>query len=295
MAQLIDLQRRIKAIKSTKKVTHAMRLIAVSTYSKLKDKQQSFLKYKQSSEEILSRLLKSQTKWRSNIIFPEDETNQNPLCIIISSSRGLCGPFHNNLAKHAQEKLRFRRHQKPVFITIGKRAQRIAEDSMKNRGQGSFVLKSHYESFNLENISKISAEITNEILNAKPSYSLVCTLSSTFKNLFAQIPKLKIIAPFQHPQQSTNMGEDKNYIWEQDHSKILQQLIKNYVSSNIWNSILESILSENAARFVAMDSATNSAESHAETLSLQYNKMRQSIITREVLELSSSLIKSNQS
>jgi F-type H+-transporting ATPase subunit gamma len=293
MAQLIDLQRRIKAIKSTKKVTHAMRLIAVSTYSKLKDKQQSFLKYKNSSEEIFSRLLKAQTKWRSNIIFPEDETNQNPLCIIISSSRGLCGPFHNNLAKHAKEKLRFRRHQKPVFITIGKRAQRIAEDIMKNRGQGSFVLKKHYESFNMENISKISAEITNEIFNAKASYSLVCTLSNTFKNLFAQIPKLNIVAPFKHSQQS-NIIESENYIWEQDHNEILQQLIKNYVSSNIWNSILESILSENAARFVAMDSATNSAESHAETLSLQYNKMRQSIITREVLELSSSLIKSSQ-
>jgi len=140
MTKLIDLQRRIQAIKATKKVTHAMRLIAVSSYSKMKERHETLVTYRNQLNDTITNLAISAHQLENQFLFATDETNSSPLYIIVSSSRGLCGPFHSNLARHSSEKLRFRRHQKPTFITIGKRALEIVQDSVKNRPKNSFTI-----------------------------------------------------------------------------------------------------------------------------------------------------------
>lgn len=289
MTQLINLQRRIKAVAATKKVTRAMRLIATAAYGKLKIRHEALLGYKSITEDILAQLLKLSTTHPNPILNPNDETNARPLYIVISSTRGLCGAFHSNLAIHALDKLKFRRYQQPTFITIGRRAQQLVTDAMQYRAQDRYTIAATYDNFNQQTIPTITRTIITFIMNQPMPFSSVNILSNAFRNLFIQNPKLRVILPLV-PQESDSHKESEPFlIWEQAPEAILNDVADRYLFMSLQQILLESLLAENAARSVAMDNATSGAEKHMSLLVSQHNRIRQSLITREVTELSATL------
>jgi F-type H+-transporting ATPase subunit gamma len=288
MTQLINLQRRIKAVASTKKVTRAMRLIATAAYGKLKLRHETLLGYKSATEEILAQLLKVSTKLSNPVLNPNDETNARPLFIVISSTRGLCGAFHSNLAQHAAEKLKFRRYQQPTFITVGKRARQLVIDAMQYRPKDSYTITAHYETLTTNTIPTIAHTTIATIMNQTTPFSFVGILSTSFRNLFLQNPKLRVVLPLSL-QESSAHNADAHFLWEQHPATIIDQLADHYLHTTIQQALQESLLAENAARSVAMDSATSGAEKHMNILISQHNRIRQSLITREVTELSATL------
>ncbi|MFC1854445.1 FoF1 ATP synthase subunit gamma [Candidatus Dependentiae bacterium] len=295
MSSLMPLRRRIKVIKSTKKLTQAMSLVAIASHSKHKDGYGAAMFHRQTTEKIFSYLLGLHKKWHNPIIAVEtNKTTASPFVVIMSPVRGMCGSFKNNLVRNATKNLKFPYYQTPSFVTIGPRAIQIAKESIQ---EGKEVRKPkiihHFETLSIEQGPDVARLISNSIYKSDTKFSKIICLGSTFNNLFSQTPKIQTIFPVERvskplsDEKTSEELKNEKYIWEQDKDKVLNEVAKNYLEISLSLAICESLFSENAARFVAMDAATSNAEKHLETMSLEYNKLRQTKITQEVAELSS--------
>jgi len=299
MLHLTQLKRRMRSLNTTKKLTHAMRLISMSLYSKL-DKQRNALEHHKSTlQEVFSEVFTQCDGYTNPILLPEDILNSSPLIIIVSATKGFCGGLNANLFRYLEHKLFVEEHQKPTFITIGQKATTFVED----KKLGSILEK--YHSLNSNNFADIAKNIAQTISKQTPSFSSATMFSTQLKNFFSQVPqKNKIIPLAQTPakQQTSKsrkpMGAvyaqktitpETDIIWEQGQHEIVDFLAARYLNNTLTNNLLQALFSEYASRFVAMDSATNNAEKYLDNLTLQFNKLRQAMITREVCELSASL------
>jgi len=293
MSQLIQLKRRIESIKKTSKITHAMRLMAMSIYSTLERKNISIGRYRERISKLFTHSLQYNKGWKHPIFYPEDILDATPLFIIVASTKGLCGSFNSNLKRYFERTFIVEDHQNPTFITIGDKAK-----SFLLTGQQRYIAK-HFQSFASSEIVSIAETITAHILSHRPIHSSVTVYCNTFKNFFTQIPSRSSIIPFhmhgKNPKKNKELSkvsslhkyiEEEEPIWEQDKDRIMLFICERNLKALLFDILIESLLSEHAARFVAMDLSTSNAEKYLEKLTLKFNKSRQALITREVAELS---------
>jgi F-type H+-transporting ATPase subunit gamma len=296
MSHLAHLKRRIRSIKTTKKLTHAMRLISMSLYSKL-DKERIATEHHQQAYVSLFKSLRARCpQWKSDVFFPEDVLNSHPLFIIISSTKGFCGGLNNMLFRYTEQKLFVEEHQKATFITVGKKAI----DFVEKHDLGPIAAT--YADLNSNNFADIAHSIIKFITAAQPHHSSVTVYSTFFKNFFAQKPSKTDLIPLVSPeepetqeasQEATPETPDEflliEPVWEQDKIETVSYAAQRTIETIMTYILYQALISEYAARFVAMDGATTNAENYLETLTLQFNKLRQALITREVSELSANL------
>ena len=264
-----------------------MRLIAMSLYSRL-DEQQIYLKnHLQNTQKLFDQLLRYFANWNNTKLYPIDILDETPLFILVSPTKGLCGGLNSNIKRYINKSLFIEEHQNPSFITIG---QNVTDHAAK-QDLGPILYQCNNLSPN--NYTAIAEKIIQHIFMHKEPYSSVTCYSAHLKNFFLQTPeKIKLI-----PLNTSNTAEsekelffsDSEPIWEQQPEKVAEYLAHKYLKSSICNLLFQSLLAENAARFVAMDGSTTNADNYLERLVLQFNKTRQGLITREVAELSSNL------
>lgn len=297
MSQLIRLRNQIKSIQTTKKITYAMRLISMSLYSKLEKLNSNLNYYQDNLNKIYSTISSNLTSWHHPLLHPQDILDSKPLIIFVTSSKGLCGSFNSNLFKYFKRYFFMQEHQTPTFITVGSKALKFLEE--QNLGN---ILYS-YNEFNSNNFLMIANNITKIINEQTREFSSITFYSNIFKSFFLQKPQKTIVTPidknayFKEIEEKFNLNKDSNednsspktYELEQEADEIMNYLVDSYIKSSITNLLFQSLLAEQASRFLAMDNATNNAENLLEKLNLQYNKSRQAIITKELSELSSSL------
>jgi F-type H+-transporting ATPase subunit gamma len=287
MSQLIQIKQRIRSIKATKKITLAMRLISMSLYSRLDEQKITVETFKQSVLNLFDKLQPHFKDWQNPTLFPVDILDETPLFIFTSSTKGLCGGLNANLNRYKDSKFFIEEHQKPTFITIGKRA----EEYVSENKFGNIIYQ--YNELNSNNLLTVAEKITQSILTAKTPYSSVTFYSSYLKNFFVQAPQKTIVIPFtkstNNDTETENITFEDEPIWEQSKEKIADYIANKYINASIVHLLFQALISEHAARFVAMDSATTNAEKYLDTLTLQFNKTRQGLITREVSELSANL------
>lgn len=285
MSQLIQLRQRIKSIQTTKKITYAMRLISMSLYTKLEKMNQPLNYYQASLDSLFLGLARHFTSWQHPLLFPEDILNERPLFIIAASSKGLCGSFNSNLFRYLKRYLFPEEHQTPTFITVGQKATKFVEDEELG------TILCSYSEFNSNNFLIIADELAR-IISAQPTpFSSITTYGNTFKSFFAQRPTQTIITPvtIKHLEfEAMSSDSIEHLTWEQPAHEVLDTLAVRYLKASILHALFQSLLAEQASRFVAMDQATTNADHYLERLTLQYNKSRQSMITRELSELSTS-------
>lgn len=277
MSKLIQLRQRIKAIETIKKITHAMRLIAMSTQSQLKASQKPFSAYIDELETIFSKLIKHTPEWNNPIIHPSDNSAHRTLVIVVGSQKGLCGSFNTNLFKLLNTSLEDYNNTNTTFITVG---QKVIDFF---RTKKNITLQHSYEKFTMQKLPTIAQELAHTIMTAREPYSHVIFYSNTFKSFFAQIPKKITLIPFEK-KEPTKVSHTE-YLWEQPAEELLNSFLHQYIESRIHFILFESLLSEHAARFVSMNAATRNAENLTDAAKLQYNKLRQAKITKELTEL----------
>ena len=284
MSHIIQMKRRIKSIQTTKKLTHAMRLISMSLYSRL-DKQKTEIEYFQEKVRLFFHKVMSNSK-KKNRLFYGDILDTNPLIIIISSTKGFCGGLNENLFRHIEKNLFVEEHQEPRFIAIGQKVVNfIKEEELGN------IIESITE-LNSNNFSIISEKITDIITKKEPQFSSVTIYSNQLKNLFFQFPQKINLLPLEKNKLKENYVSEEfsqDIIWEQDKSEIENFISNFYLNTSIKNTLFQALISEYGARFMAMDNATTNAKKYLENLTLQFNKLRQALITKEVCELSVNL------
>ncbi len=293
MSQLVSLRQKIRSIQTTKKITHAVRLVSMSLYNKL-DKMGAPLKtYADGVKSLLLQLSQADTAWHHPILSPKDTADTNPLYIIIATSKGLCGSLNSNLFRYTDTILAGYKETAPSFIAIGQKAITF----IKNKNNA--VLTCSYTELSSHNFIAIADDLIEKISIAPRQYSSVTFLSSEAASFFVQKPLKLAMAPVAldaphlqggdvvdaHLKPALQKSDLAALIWEQDSRLVLDYLASCYLRSTATHALFQALRAEHAARFLAMENSTNNAEKILERLTLQFNKLRQALITKEVSEL----------
>ena len=276
MANLKEIRGRIKSIKSIQKVTSAMKMVAAA---KLRTSQSNMEQCRPYSGKITSLLndLISECNPNDYDLMAKREINKT-LYVVITSDRGMAGAFNTNILKKAQSDIDLDDKDNSLIIPIGKKSR----DYFKNR---NYSITSEYIEFwgelNFNHAITIGDEIVNLFLSKK--VDKVKIYYNEFKNLATQIIKDVDFLPLENSDAEIESLTDRLY--EPSKEQILEQLIPKHINVQVWQFLLESYASEQAARMLAMENATDNAGEMIRELGLQYNKARQSAITTEIIEI----------
>lgn len=275
MSELVQMRQRIKAIETIKKITHAMRLISMSAHSRLKHKQEPLITYVQEFNTLFAKLQLLAPDWKNPILSSATEQHFRPLVILIGSQKGLCGSFNTALFHVCTQHIE-KLQTPPHLIAIGKKAVDHIHDF-----PGTVLAT--FDQFSVRNLFIIARDVANLIAQTQPPFTHVDVLSNKMQNFFIQRPQVHKLVPFEHEKQTTSL--DDEYLWEQKPHLILDNLVQQYLETQLQSLLFQSLLAEHAARFISMDSSTRNAENLLESSKLQYNKLRQAKITKELTEL----------
>lgn len=285
MSLLIQLRQRIKAIETIKKITHAMRLISMSARSRLKSKEEPLRTYINTSSNLLARLQQYAPQWKNSILHPAADAPDNPLIILVGSQRGLCGNFNTTLFHHLEGITLpyYRNISKIPVIPVGKKAVHYAQENSR------FSIIQQYGELNARTIPTIAHDITGFIFSQSQPFTRIEVISNELKTFFVQKPHSTSLIPFKSTATPASSPEIDTYQWDQAPADLLNQLAQSTIESEIHYLLFESLLAEHAARFISTDNATRNAQSLLEETQLQYNKLRQAKITKELTELVSNI------
>ena len=284
MASLDDLKKRIASVKSTQKITKAMKMVAAA---KLRRAQESAEKGRPYSEKMNNIILNL-----SNCISDKDNApkllsgtgeDKIHLCVVLTSDRGLCGGFNTNIIKKA--KLYFQK-----ILNEGKNLKIITVGT-----KGYDQLKRVYKDHIIERLSFKDSKITNYIdaekvskiiLNnfEKKEFDICAIFYNQFKNVITQIPQEQQIIPLKESDPES-ISSANNYEFEPEEDEILSNLLPKNIATQIFKAMLENSASEQGSRMSAMDSATRNAGDMVDRLTIEYNRSRQAAITKELIEI----------
>lgn len=274
MSQLIQIKNRIKAVAAIKKITQTMRLISMSSHSKLKKQSDAMQQLKDELRPLLCALT-SNRKQEEVDTQPKHKT----LYIIFAAEKGLCGTFNNTMFAYFNKHLTSETLQNSHIISVGKKATGYLE-------QKNITPLFSFDKVLPNKLESIAQDLYTKILEVHQDYEQVTCFYSYPKSFFVQEAQSTTIYPIEPDPCSTqdNINLD-DYEWPQDMQSVTTSLFHTLLKMNILLILTNSMLSEQSARFLSMDNATRSAENLQKSMKLAYNKMRQAKITRELIEL----------
>ena len=286
MPSLDDLKKRITSVKSTQKITKAMKMVAAA---KLRKAQESAEKGRPFSEKMNNIILNL-----SNSISDKDSAskflvgtgkNDVHLCVVITADRGLCGGFNTNICRKAKnyfEKILKERKTLKIF-TVGSKGY----DQLK-RLYGNYIIeKTSFKGFK-KITYKEAEEIGSKIIKLfnDNQFDICNIFYNKFKNVITQIPQEQQIIPVVHSEDKEKEKKSENfYEFEPEENEILEDLLPRNISTQIFKAILENAASEQGSRMTAMDNATRNAGDLVDKLTITYNRSRQAAITKELIEI----------
>lgn len=284
MANLKEVRTRISSTISTQQITKAMKLVSAT---KLRKAQNTILQMRPYSEKlsaILSNLASSADDDNLKVFF-KPRTVKNVLIIVVTSDRGLCGPFNTNVTKAVKSLL------ETTYADIN--PSNITLMFMGKKGFEAFKLlkfnlntehRDVFQNLNAESVFNVGESIINDFVKGK--YDEVRVVYNQFKNAATQIIKEERLMPVDLSHLIKSKKETSvDYIFEPGKAEILQSLIPQAIKTQLLKSIFDSSASEHGARMVAMDKATENAGDLLKALRLQYNQARQAAITTEISEI----------
>ncbi len=279
MATLRDIKRRIGSVKSTQTITRAMQMVAAA---KLRRAQENALKarpYAERMMEVLSSLA-LRTREEAHPLLERRDVKGVRL-VVVTAERGLCGAFNNNVLSRAQGIIgeNIDRSAETSLVLVGVKAR----DYFKKKKD-----KKHKEYIDVLNDLKYSfaVEIGKEIVNSYTEKEVdeVCVVYTKFVSMMRQELTVETLLPIR-PMEVDTEESVVEYIYEPNEERILQEILPRYVEVQIFKALLESVASEQAARMMAMESATKNAGELIDNLTLSFNKARQATITKDMLDI----------
>ena len=277
MANLKEIRNRIKSIKSIQKVTSAMKMVAAAKLRTSQNNMERCRPYSQKISHLINDMLVEVEK--TNFGLMEKRNIKTTLYVVITSDRGMAGAFNTNIIKTAQNQIDLDQSNKSKIICIGKKSR----DYFKNK---KYEVISEYLDFwadlNFKNAINIGNQISDLFLNK--DVDCVKVFYNEFKNLGSQTIKNVKFLPLEE-NVDTKKTKIIDRLFEPNKEQILEDLIPKHINVQVWQYLLESYASEQAARMVAMENATENAGEMIKELGLQYNKARQTAITTEIIEI----------
>lgn len=291
MPSLRDLRDRIKSVKSTRKITSAMKMVAASKLRRAQEQAEASQPYAQAMAEMLARVAGNVViNASSSRLLVGTGSDQRHLIVAVTADRGLCGGFNANLVKVVREKVRtLQAEGKDVSVVcVGRKGRDLLKRSMGQRLWQSFTGITGKNRVDFVEANKVTQYIL-EKFNAGEFD--VCTLAyNKFENVLSQPPVMQQIIPFDLPEttvaeKAVDTGPKSPYSFEPEEEAILNALLPKNLGVQVYRALLDSSAGEQAARMTAMDNATRNAGDMIKAITLQYNRARQAYITKELIEI----------
>ena len=286
MPSLKDLRNRIASVKSTRKITRAMQLVAASKLKRAQDAAQAARPYAEKMQGVLANLAASVGSLGSAPkLLAGNGRDERQLLVVMTADRGLCGGFNTNIVKLARQRIEaLTREGKTVKIfCVGRKGR----DQLK-RVYGHLIIGT-VEFTGVRRVGFADTlPVAKEVLDLFEAgeVDVVTMFYARFKSVISQIPTAQRLIPAEVPVGSKPADlKGGAYEYEPDENEILSELLPRNVAVQIFRGVLENQASEQGARMAAMDSATRNAGDVIDALSLRYNRSRQAQITKELIEI----------
>jgi len=286
MPSLKDLRNRIASVKSTRKITRAMQLVAASKLRRAQEAAESARPYAEKMQGVLANLAASLgTQAGAPKLLAGTGRDDRHLLVVMTADRGLCGGFNTNIVKLARQRIEsLRREGKTVkILCVGRKGR----DQLKRLYGGLIINTVEFTGIRRVGFAEVQP-VARQVLDLFDAGDIdVATLFyARFKSVISQIPTALRLIPAEVP---TGMKpadlKGGAYEYEPDEAEILGELLPRNVAVQIFRALLENQASEQGARMAAMDSATRNAGDVIDALTLRYNRSRQAQITKELIEI----------
>ena len=276
MASQRDIRRRIQSSKNIKQITRAMQFVAASKLKRAQDATLQARPYSSKLDELLADLA-TVLSGEDHPLLVRRETGKR-LIVLITTDRGLAGALNTNTIRFAAQQITGTEGDLTV-VTVG----RNGRDAMR---RARVPLEAHFEGYgerpSFADVLPLARLITDDYLAG--TYYRVDIIFSAFVSTLVQRPSMDELLPIT-PSEDTEGIPGNQFIFEPSASAVLEQLLPRYVATRLFQAVLEGKAREESSRMVAMKNATENAEELIEDLTLAYNKVRQSNITREMIEI----------
>ena len=288
MPSLDDLKKRIASVKSTQKITKAMKMVAAAKLRKAQEAAEQSRPYADNMENLMDSISRGyiQTDSSRNLLTGSDE-DKTILLVLFTSERGLCGGFNSQVSKALREKIIELQNQNKTVkvLCVGKKGYDIIK-----RQYGDLIVEmidlSSVKSIQYGDAKNISDKIIKMYFDAEFDRCLI--FYNKFKSVISQIPTEQQVIPAEKSEDETNEDQSKDnsfFEFEPNEKEILEELLPLNFAIQIFKALLESSASEQGARMSAMDNASRNASDMIDSLTLFYNRSRQAVITKELIEI----------
>ena len=275
MANLKDIRNRIKSVKSIQKVTKAMKMVAAAKMRRAQEHMEEARPYAQRLTEVIQHLLPDVD--RENLDLLDVRSVNRVAYVVVTSDRGLAGSFNTNVLKKAQKEIDTIGKNNVDIFCIGKKAR----DYYKQREYT--IIDSHTDFWNelyYGDAIRIGKGIISHFTEKRVDE--IHVVYNEFVNVANQYVESEKLLPLEFDgEESVQLDR----LYEPDKNELVKSLIPRHLNIQVWKYLLESFASEQAARMVAMENATENAEEMIKDLTMEFNKARQASITKEILEI----------
>tara|TARA_B100001175_G_scaffold55261_1_gene44306 strand:+ start:528 stop:1406 length:879 start_codon:yes stop_codon:yes gene_type:complete len=285
MPSLKDLKIRINTVKSTQKITSAMKMVASAKLKKAQEKAESGRPYATKMSSIVSTLASKVNKGSGPKLLFGNNSDKNILLVAISADRGLCGGFNNNISKEVRRRVKELENDGKIvkLILVGRKVGSVLKREMGDRIIGSFT-GIQGDNLTFTKVSPVSLQILS--LFEENNVDEVEMLYNRFQSVISQVVTKKQLIPADVSDEKIEEEDQQTtYEYEPEEEIILNDLLPRNLSTQIYSALLESSAGELAARMTAMDNATRNAGELIDRLTLEYNRTRQAFITKELIEI----------
>ena len=289
MASLKALRARINSVKSTRKITSAMKMVAASKLKRAQSQAEAARPYAQLMQRMLAALAASAagslTAPRMLVGTGRDQVH---LLVVVTADRGLAGAFNTNVGRAARTKIQqLELEGKAVrVLTVGRKGRDYLKREYASRlvGEYSFAGKKRVE---FSDVTEVAARITAMLHDGE--FDVCTVIYNRFVSVISQVPTETRLVPLSLPEAAAAApaatGPQAQYEFEPDEEAILAALLPRNMAIQLFRALIESAAGEQGARMAAMDNATRNAGDMINRLTLNYNRTRQANITRELIEI----------
>lgn len=285
MASLDDLKKRIQSVKSTQKITKAMKMVAAAKLRKAQENAEKGRPYSEKMNNIILNLSNGiSDKENAPKLLTGSGDEKVHLCVVLTSDRGLCGGFNSNIIRKAKSYFQkiLNEGKNLKIITVGSKGY----DQLKRTFNENIVDKITFKES--KNTNYFDADKVGKIIIdkfQKKEFDVCTIFYNQFKNVITQIPQEQQIIPLKASEVKEESETGNIYEFEPEEDEILSNLLPKNISTQIFKAMLENSASEQGSRMTAMDNATRNAGEMVDKLTIQYNRSRQAAITKELIEI----------
>ncbi len=282
MPSLKDLRNRIASVKSTQKITKAMQMVAAAKLRRAQTAAEAARPYAERMETVLSNLASGVSGSSAPRLIAGTGSDKVHLLLVLTAERGLCGAFNSSIARLARDKANaLKAEGKTVkIICVGKKGYDILRRQFAAEII-EFIDLREFKQVGFVNAEAIAQNVLARFANGE--FDVATLFFSRFRSVIAQIPTAQRIIPAEIPEGTKQT--DAVYDYEPDEGEILEALLPRNLTVQVLRGLLENAASEQGARMSAMDSATRNAGEMIKKQTQIYNRSRQAMITKELIEI----------